>query len=72
MFEFKENSCNQSPRCSNHTQPSRFTHCPDIYEKTKEGKDVLYLKQIFLKASDFVEWAKEETKDYKIINIINI
>ncbi|MEK7617746.1 MAG: peptidylprolyl isomerase [Patescibacteria group bacterium] len=74
MFEFKEKLL-QSKSGDALIIPSRLgLHIVQIYMKKiqGEGKDVLYLKQIFLKASDFVEWAKEETKDYKIINIINI
>jgi len=55
--------------------PSRLgVHLIQVYLKkiSDSGEDVLYLKQIFLKGSDFDSWIRAETKDYKVINLINI
>lgn len=74
MFEFK-NPLLQAKQGETKILPSRQgLHIIQIYLKkiSEEGKDVLYLKQIFLKGSDFEKWVKDETKNYKIIRIINI
>lgn len=55
--------------------PSRLgIHIIQIYLKkiSNSGEDVLYLRQIYLKGENFEEWVKTETKDYKIINLIDI
>ncbi len=49
--------------------PSRLgLHVIQVYKKenSENGKDMLYLKQIFLKGSDFETWVLEETKNYQV------
>ena len=48
--------------------PSRIgLHVVQVYQKINiDGKDVVYLRQIFIKGSDFEAWVKNETKNYKI------
>lgn len=49
--------------------PSRLgLHVIQVYKKgnSENGQDVVYLKQIFLKGSDFESWVLEETKNYQV------
>jgi len=55
--------------------PSRLgIHVVQVYLKkiSGQGDDVLYLRQIYLRGTDFDSWVKSETKDYKIVNLIKI
>lgn len=74
LFEFKEKLL-QSKSGDILVLPSRLgLHVINVYlRKTQgEGKDVLYLKQIYLKGGEFKDWVEVETKDYKLVNIIKI
>ena len=55
--------------------PSRLgLHVIQVYKKSnsENGKDVLYLKQIYIQGSDFESWVNKETKNYKVSKLLAI